>query len=422
MINNRINNSPFVKNVLTLAGGTGFAQAISIFTAPIVTRIYTPSDYGILGLYMMVTGLVGSFATMQYHNVVIIEKDEDDAKYAMELIISLGAILTLFTFLLLIFIKKYIAELLNSPQLENWLLLVPISIFINTWSIAFMSWANRTQNFKLMSKNRIIAALLVPLVSIGLGLLIKGPTGLIIGLLFGQTLAALLLSNFFFRKQGFRFTYSKSGIIETAKKHKNFPKFSLPSEFINNFVNQIPIIMLGKYFGSASVGHFNLSNRMLGMPVGLLSGSVSEVFRQRASEDYKNTGSCEKIFLKTLKTLFLISIVPFAIIFFFGPQIFSVVFGKQWVEAGIFSQIMAPLFFFRFTISPLTYIFYIAQKQKIDLILQIALAVGLILSFVLSYIFSKDLITMLIAFVTYYCIIYLIFLFLSWRYSKNEYV
>jgi len=415
----RLNSSPFIKNVLTLAGGTGFAQAISIFTAPIVTRIYTPSDYGILGLYMMVTGIVGSFATMQYHNVVIIEKDEDDAKYAMELIISLGAILTLFTFLLLIFIKKYIAVLLNSPQLENWLLLVPISIFINTWSIAFMSWANRTQSFKLMSKNRIIAALLVPLVSIGLGLLIKGPTGLIIGLLFGQTLAALLLSNFFFIKQGFRFTYSKSGIIETAKKHKNFPKFSLPSEFINNFVNQIPIIMLGKYFGSASVGHFNLSNRMLGMPVGLLSGSVSEVFRQRASEDYKNTGSCEKIFLKTLKTLFLISIVPFAVIFFFGPQIFAVVFGKQWVEAGIFSQIMAPMFLLRFVISPLTYLFFIANRQKEDFWGHIFMLLIVFISFPLSKLFFNNPVYFLIGYSVAYGIVYLYYLIRSYSFSKG---
>lgn len=419
MINNRINNSPFVKNVLTLAGGTGFAQAISIFTAPIVTRIYTPSDYGILGLYMMVTGIVGSFATMQYHNVVIIEKDEDDAKYAMELIISLGAILTLFTFLLLIFIKKYIAVLLNSPQLENWLLLVPISIFINTWSIAFMSWANRTQSFKLMSKNRIIAALLVPLVSIGLGLLIKGPTGLIMGLLFGQTLAALLLSNFFFRKQGFRFTYSKSGIIETAKKHKNFPKFSLPSEFINNFVNQIPIIMLGKYFGSSSVGHFNLSNRMLGMPTGLLSGSVSEVFRQRASEDYKNTGSCEKIFLKTLKTLFLISIVPFAIIFFFGPQIFAVVFGKQWVEAGIFSQIMAPLFLLKFAISPLTYVMYITNNQKISLVMDSILLLSLVIMYIIFSMFNVSVILFLALYSGIYCILYFVTLIISHKYSRG---
>lgn len=416
----RFKNSPFAKNVATLAGGTGVAQAISIFTAPIVTRIYTPSDYGILALYMLVTGLLISFATMQYNNAIIVEKDDEIAKNLLELIIIIAGILSATLFFVLLNLKRQIALLLNSPELENWLLLTPFSIFINAWSIAFMALANRTKAFILMSKNRIISALLVPIVSIGLGLIIKGPTGLIIGLVFGQSLAALLLSNYFFRTQGFRFIFNKDIIKQSAIKHINFPKYSLASEFIYNFTNQIPILMLGKYFGSASVGHFNLSNRLLGMPVGFLAGSVSEVFRQRASEDYKNTESCEKIFLKTLKTLSLISIVPFTIIFLFGPQIFSFAFGKQWIEAGNFAQIMSILFFFKFTISPLTYVFFISQKQKVSFILQVIRLVGLLLSFIITYALTSDVFITLYVFVSYYCLIYLVFLILSWRYSKNE--
>lgn len=413
-------NSPFAKNVATLAGGTGVAQAISIFTAPIVTRIYTPSDYGILALYMMVTGLLISFATMQYNNAVIVEKDDEQAKNALELIIIIAGLVSIFVFILLLILKNQIALLLNSPELENWLLLTPFSIFINAWTIAFMALANRTKAYKLMSKNRIISAVLIPIVSISLGLIIKGPNGLIIGLVFGQTLAAVLLSNYFLRKHGFRFIFNKSEIKQTALRHINFPKYSLGSEFIYNFTNQIPILMLSKYFGTVSVGHFNLSNRMLGMPVSLISGSVSEVFRQRASEDYKNTGSCEKIFLKTLMTLFLISIIPFTIIFLFGPQIFSFVFGIQWIDAGKFAQVMAILFFFKFTISPLTYVFFISQKQKIDLIIQVILLLGLLLCFIISYALTNDLFITLYVFVCYYCLIYLVFLILSWRYSKNE--
>lgn len=416
----RIKNSPFIKNVLTLAGGTGFAQIISIFTAPIVTRIYTPSDYGILGLYMMVTGLSASLATLQYNNAVIIEKDDIEAKNGVGLIIIIAAALSVFLFFILLIFKYKIALLLNSPELENWLLFAPLSIFINAWSAAFMAWANRTKSFKLMSTNRIIAAILVPIISISLGLLIKGPTGLIIGLLFGQTLAALLLSNYFIRKQGFRFSFNKVGIKTVASKHRNFPIYSLPAEFINNFVNQIPILMLGKYFGSASVGHFNLSNRMLGMPVGLLSGSVSEVFRQRASEDYKNNGSCEQIFLKTFKTLFLISIIPFTIIFFFGPQLFTTIFGNQWVEAGIFSKIMAPMFFLRFTISPLTYLFYIANKQKEDFFGHIFLLIIVFISFPISSLFTNNSVYFLINYSIAYGIVYLYYLIRSYNFSKGK--
>jgi O-antigen/teichoic acid export membrane protein len=85
MLFNRLSKSPFIKNVLTIAGGTGFAQVISIFTAPIITRIYTPEDYGILGIYMMFTGIIGTISTLKLANAIIVEKDDKTCKKGSEI-------------------------------------------------------------------------------------------------------------------------------------------------------------------------------------------------------------------------------------------------------------------------------------------------------------------------------------------------
>ena len=72
--------SDFIRNVATLASATTIAQAVSILTAPVLYRIYDKEDYGTLGQYMAIVAVVGVFSTMQYHQVILLEKDDDDAK------------------------------------------------------------------------------------------------------------------------------------------------------------------------------------------------------------------------------------------------------------------------------------------------------------------------------------------------------
>ena len=60
------NPSAFLKNVAAISSANIITQVLPIFTAPILTRIYEPSDYGVLGLFMVVTSLVGVFITLTF--------------------------------------------------------------------------------------------------------------------------------------------------------------------------------------------------------------------------------------------------------------------------------------------------------------------------------------------------------------------
>ena len=74
----KVTKSNFVKDILILVGGTGFAQVISFLLTPVLTRIYSPKEYGILGLFTMVVLVLGILPTLQLQNIIIIEKVEDD--------------------------------------------------------------------------------------------------------------------------------------------------------------------------------------------------------------------------------------------------------------------------------------------------------------------------------------------------------
>jgi O-antigen/teichoic acid export membrane protein len=416
----RLLRSEYFRNTAILTSGTTFSQLITIITAPFMTRIYHPADYDVLGLYMMVTGLVGTLVTLQYHNVVITARDDKDAKIALSICIATSAAFAFILCLFSLILYNWVPLFLRNNQINLWLLWSPVSVFFGGWNIAFAAWAVRKQRFKLLSMNRIISAIMVPAFSIVLGLLIAGPLGLMVGLLLSQVIPSVLLSNFFFRKEKLKLGFKISTLKKIGWQHRSYVKYSMPAEFINNFINQLPIIFLARNYPVAGlVGNFNLSNRMLGMPVQLISSSVLEVFRQKASSEYNAKGNCFGTFVKTSKALFFMSIIPFAILIFAGPWIFKTVFGSNWETAGFFSRIMAPLFFFRFTVSPLTYVFYILGKQKLDLILHIVMFAGVILVFITNIFLKTTVETALFSYSLFYCFIYIIYFIFSWKFSRN---
>ncbi len=416
----RVISSGFLRKAFVLTSGTAIAQLISILTIPILSRIYLPEYYGILGLYAMVTTILGTIATFQYQNAVILAKEEYEARQAVSLCIATSFIVAALSLLIFLFLNTQIAMILKSEEFAGWLMVTPVSIFFNGINAGLAAWANRQAKYKLLTTNRILAAILIPVVSIPLGKSISGPFGLVAATLVSNILPAFILGYHFFFRNQLRLVLDKKILISCGKKYIQLPRYSLPAEFINNFINNIPVIMLGRYFGTASVGHFNMSNRVLGMPIQLLSSSFAEVFRQRASKEYNEKGECAIFFLKTFYTLAALSILPFLILFFFGPQLFGFFFGEKWIDAGFFSGIMAPLFFLRFTISPLSYMFYIAGKQREDFIIHIVMLILISLSFLVTIYFRGSIAAALTSFTIVYSLVYFYYLFRSFKFSKGK--
>jgi O-antigen/teichoic acid export membrane protein len=178
--------------------------------------------------------------------------------------------------------------------------------------------------------------------------------------------------------------------------------------------------MLGHLGGSHVVGWYNLSVRMLGLPSTLIATAVSDVFRQRATNDFHTFGSCRSIFLKVFKTLVLVSIVPFAILLLFGPSIFSFVFGEQWREAGKIAQVIGVLYVFKFVVSPLTYVTYIAGKQWVGLLMDILLLVTLLALLYISQHLGLSYMTSLFLLSTSYSLLYILTFYLSYKFSISE--
>lgn len=394
---------------------------MAIGTAPVLYRIYDKEHYGTLGLYMAITGVIGVFSTLQYLQTILLEKEDIDAMNAMWLNRIINSCFALLIFLFLLVLFPFIVEWVNNPVLNRWLWFIPVSIFFAGQNEIFRVWANRNKEYNLLTFNAVFMAVLTPVISIGLGLAIQNETGLFVGLIVGQSLPALILF------LGLRKKYDlglKEVTVQKMKTlavtNKQFPIFSLPSEFVNRFTNQLPVFMLNSFVGPAAVGVYNLAMRMLGLPIQFIGGAISTVFQQRATEDYNKTGSCRPIFIKTLKTLSLIAIVPTLVVLFFGPDLFALVFGEKWREAGIYAQILVIMLSSKLIVSPLSYLFFIAKKQREDFLWHIWMLVSnsVIFYFMLDLDFAVEMV--LLAFSVNYTIIYLIYILRSYLFTESK--
>jgi len=400
------------------------SQAIPLALSPILTRLYTPQDFGVLATYMSLSMLITSVISLKYEVAIIIpEKDEDSAGLTV-LSILIAFIISMLVLLVIYFFNQEISgfltdDLITANILAKWLYFIPLSIlFIGIFN-AISFWFNRKSLYKRMATSKVVNSTTMTITQLGAGAMKFNPIGLLLGFVTGRIFSVLyLLSRLTKEENSFFFKTTKKHMIFLMKRYKRFPYFTLPAEFINVLSNQLPIFVIGKYFGGLALGNFSLMERILNAPISLLGRSVLDVFKQRASEDYIRDGNCKLIFIKTFKTLIALSIVPTILLFFLSPLLFDIIFGEEWKLAGEFAQIYAILFFFSFTASPLSYMFNIAEKQHFDLFWQLALLLFALISFSIG-VFYNDIKIALKCFVVSYSFLYIVNIYLSYTFSKG---
>jgi len=179
-----------------------------------------------------------------------------------------------------------------------------------------------------------------------------------------------------------------------------------------------PNILINKAFGSTINGYYNMTDKILGSPVWLVTSSIGDVFRQEAAEQFRTKGSCFDIFKKTLKGMFLIGIIPFTFLFIFSPYIITPLLGEGWSEVGDFIRIFSVMYFIKFGVRPVYSVLYIVKKQDYNAIFQGIHLLSIIIAFVIGFV-TKDLYLCLVSWSVLSSISYLIILFFSYRFAKN---
>jgi O-antigen/teichoic acid export membrane protein len=202
-----------------------------------------------------------------------------------------------------------------------------------------------------------------------------------------------------------------------AYRYRAFPLFTIPADTANAISAQAPVFLLSIFFGSATVGFFGMTQRVLAAPITFIGRAIQDVFRERAASDLLAHGDCSRVFLKTAKALALLGIVPFLVIQFAGPALFAYVFGCEWEQAGKFAQIMAVLYLLRIVVTPVASVLIVAEKQRQNLAWQIGLLLVTSGALLLGGLGEEPNLAVLLYTATY-SLMYVVYFVLSYRSAR----
>lgn len=333
-----LKQSSFLKNILIVMSGTAIAQIIAYALYPIISRLFTPEDFGIFGSFSAVVGIICSLITLDYSQALMLPKEKADALNLFCLSIISTIFITLIVSTLSI-IKPSIFYNLTKTQGIWPLILFVLTIVISGINYASQAWAVRSKAFKQTSASQVIRSMGSSGSRIIFGVFKTGSFGLIISNIianFGATinLIRVVIPDLISLKG----KISLSRIKSLAKEYIDFPLYSASQNFINAISSGLPVLLLTKYYGLAVAGAYAFGVNLIQAPMGLVLTALRQVLFQKACE-YQNEGKgIYLLYIRTVLVLFAMAIIPSLILIIWAPQIFAFIFGARWHLAGVLAR------------------------------------------------------------------------------------
>ncbi len=410
MINKLKPKSDFSRNVLTLMTGTTIAQAIPIAISPILTRIYTPEDFGLFALFMGLVSILAVISSGRYELAIMLPKKDENAIHIAILALLISFSISTFLFFIFWGFNKEITSLLGNKSISNWLYFIPLTIFI-TSAYQSLNFLNiRDQQYKNVAKSKVLQNATLSISSVGIGYSAFNNIGLISGQIIGQILAVIYLVYKTLTNKHLKLKkVNKLKIFSLAKRYQEFPKIVTWTGVLNTSSVHAPVLILTSIFSLKVVGFYSFAQRIITLPNALISGAIGQVFYQEVSKRHLLQDKA-MLFEKTLLKLLRIAAPIFAFIFIFGDKIFSFIFGSEWIVAGEYAQIMSLWLFLVFVISPLSQLYNILEEQRVFLKLNILSFSLRIISLLIGGLLFNDILVTLYLFVASGVISWLIIL------------
>ncbi len=359
----------FSADVFRLGSGAAGAQLVTIAAAPILTRIYAPEVFGVLTEFVAIASVLGVIACFRYELSIVLPADDDEASNLF--VVSLAGALasTILVGLGAFIFAEVTAGWLAMPELVPVAWMIPLSVAAGGSMLAFNYWCSRQQRFGVLAIGRFSGAVLTTAIRVGVGAVGFATAFVMIGAhVAGQILTVALLALATLRSDtaAFRRNVSLKAMAAGIGRYRRFPLFNTWSALLNTVSWYLPTILLGFYFSLDVVGYYGFGFRILQMPMYTVGIAVSQVFFQRAARA-RREGNLGPLVESVFERLVIIGLFPMLMLTLVGRELYAVVFGTEWAEAGTYTEILAVWAFFWFVSSPLSTLISVLERQRFGL-------------------------------------------------------
>ncbi|ASB50704.1 lipopolysaccharide biosynthesis protein [Alkalitalea saponilacus] len=386
-----------LKFFLTLLSGSAIAQGIVFLITPVLSRVYTDEMFGTLTLFSSITLTLSTVVALRYELSILLPKREKDAVSLLILCFIIITVLSLVTLFIIILYHEFFNGLFDNGGLGRFIFLLPLGVFLHGMFNTLTYWLNRQKKFKSISFVRINKSISMSSVQLINGFSALQYLGLIPGLIAGQLMGFLhtiYSASKSIRRNAHHISINR--ILLLAKRYQKIPKYNTLLTFTNTLSNELPNILIPKYFGLAIGGQFGLAVRLIKTPIGLISEAVSQIFFNKASETYNNEPSrFHELVKQTYIKLFFLALTGFPLLFV-STYFFEYILGSEWTETGIYSRLLIPWLFLMFLNSPISSLIVILGKQRSLVIYDLLLLLLRLTALILGYHYFYNIIYVLV--------------------------
>ncbi len=358
--------------VLTLFTGSSSALLLAYLCEPVLTRLYTAADYKVMGYFTALSALLFSISSLRYDDALMLQKKDSDAAAVVLLSWIVLLAVLLFTCVGLYWGDTF-AHRANIPAITPYLVLIIPVLVAMRLARTLELWLVRAKAFRFVMAGQAANTGVMVTSRIGVGVppVSAGPGGLIGGYLAGNIVAALINAVAALREGGrIILRLPPLGKVwQTARRYRRFPLFSTPSSLVAALVYRMPVFMIPLYFAGDELGYYVKGFAALAIPLSVAGNAISRVFFVHAAEAKIHNLRQRLTSISTMvhSRLVMLGIFPTLVLMVAGPDIFAVVFGAPWRTAGVYVQYLGPWLLLGSIVSPLTRIFDILERQRIDL-------------------------------------------------------
>lgn len=360
--------SGYVLNVLVLGGGTLLAQFCTVVATPFLTRLYSPSQFAILSLYINALAVANIVAALRYETAIVAADDSKEAAYLAAISVCLSVIASVVAAGVLGFLKFWAVLGCGALPLLAVLITLPATVATSVFT-TLRYWFIREEKFRPIAVTGIwqnASRVLIQLAAGGY----HSTVGLLLGDLCGRHVGVFRLTRQAWPLiSKWLFPFKRSALLATARKYKRWPLFVLPSSLIDTLALNLPIPLMMQFYGADAAGQFALAQRAIAIPAGFVSSSIADAFHARLGL-YARTDAQKgvRLFYRTATFLLAIGIMPTLMLTFYGREVFHVVFGQRWNLAGTLACLLAPWALSQLVVMPVSRATLVWGGQELKLV------------------------------------------------------
>ncbi len=363
---------PFLQNVSIMLSGSAAGQMVSILLAPILTRLYSPQQFGVLSVYTALLMILVVIASLRYELTIPLASDEKDALNLTALsacaLVATTAIVAFATYAVPQSVMAALWPTPIDPGTVAWFRGVFVFGFLSLGGYYVALYlATRDGAFGPIARTRLYQGVVGPVSQIALALVGAGSPGLLIGFVLGQSAGTIGLFERLLNHRTVRSVLSVPRMTELARRYSRFPLIASWAALIDAVGgNQLLYLLVSATYSARIAGFIFLAERVVARPLSLVGTSILQVFIGEAGKTAANDPvQLKKRFYQVVSRQFALALGWILVSNLIAALAFPTLFGEQWGDAVIYLQAMSLGYLAQAVVLPVFHTLQILERQAL---------------------------------------------------------